>query len=335
LSDLFFTQLGRTLLKAIFKEPWRKKGPNCDESVLSFFLRRAPNPTIAKLADALVAGIWAGDPNLLSMNHAFSSLKKYEEQWGSCLIGGILSLFQKRESPKIQGMCTLKNGLYHLIESLEKSLHMPFSLNTQVESLDEKDSEVIVSTSNGELRPKIVVLALPEAKIHALHPGLLWQRSSPFPHANVVSVSCGWGKDFLSRKGFGILAPSKEDPKVLGIIFDSCVFPQLNNPMQTRLTVMIGGMRCPEAINYKDEELFSLAEDRIKKWTGITTPKDEAIVLRAPFSIPQAPVGTQGLVPFYSTLKKRIFAIGPSIGGVSMNLCISSAQKLALELSKC
>ena len=75
----------------------RRNGP--DESVAAFARRRA-GPEVADLfADALVTGIYAGDPALLSVRAAFPRLTALEEEHGSVLKGfGRLARARRREA---------------------------------------------------------------------------------------------------------------------------------------------------------------------------------------------------------------------------------------------
>ena len=140
LFDLISTPIGRELGKRILLEPFQQKGLPIDESVASFFARRAPSPLIAKLADALVTGIWGGDASSLSMTHAFGELKELEQTHGSCLKGILCSIFTKRQRPPIRGICTFLNGLSELIHGLEERIQTPILTNTSVFSIDHSSS---------------------------------------------------------------------------------------------------------------------------------------------------------------------------------------------------
>src|SRR5262249_55077287 len=61
------------------------------------FVRRRVGPEVAEvLADALVTGIHAGDPTLLSVRAAFPRLAALEEQYGSVLKGLARTARQRR-----------------------------------------------------------------------------------------------------------------------------------------------------------------------------------------------------------------------------------------------
>jgi len=69
------------------------------------------------------------------------------------------------------------------------------------------------------------------------------------PHASVTVVHVIFDRDVIpaDKKAFGILVPTKhalKDMDILGISFDSCIFPSHHSsPSETRLSVMLGGDR--------------------------------------------------------------------------------------------
>jgi len=326
-SDLFCTKTGRELARLSFLEPFRKKGSPEDESVASFFSRRAPSPLVAKLADALVTGIWAARADDLSIYHTFPEMKEWELSFGSTLIGGIRAAFSKKEKPKIRGICSFKKGLSQLVDALQEKLSIPMHINTIIDKIGPNNT---LHTSLGPIKSEKIVFALPEKDLNKLAPQF---SKESFPHTSIASVTMGWEEDLLSQKGFGTLAPEIEDASVLGIIYDSCLFPEHNTYMKTRLTVLIGGARWPEAVDESDETLFDLALSRILKWTGITKAPTEYKVLRAKNCIPHPPVGASRPTPFLQSPCATQFAINPAIGGVSVNNCIHSAHMLTTVLA--
>ena len=327
LLDIFTTSIGRELAIKTLLEPFRKKGTSEDESVASFFARRAPSPLVQKLADALVSGIWGGDATKLSIQHAFPELKNFELQYSSCFLGGLCSLFRKKEKLSLSGMYSFKKGLSQFISSLVTSLKTPIFLSKKVTNISKTTSGYILETASGIIEAKKIVFALPEKELNTLFPQLLAEKGL-CPHASFATVVMGWREDLLQNKGFGMLAPSSEDPNVLGIVFDSSVFPEQNTKMKTRFTVIMGGARAPLDVDKDDGTLFTTAFSRVRAWTKTTSFPEEWSIIRAKDAIAQPPVGAPLTKMYLASQDNTLFAIGPSIGGVSMNQCILSAQEL-------
>ena len=333
LLDLFRTPVGRELFKKTLLEPFQGKGSADDETLSAFLARRAPSPLVEKLGSALASGIWGGEADQLSIYHTFPELKQDDLRFGSCLLGRLAALFEKKPRPKIKGMCTLRRGLGDLVSSIAAHLSTPVWTQTGVTSIRTDTAPVEISTSSGTVYADRVIAAVPEDTLLRLAPSLC-PNFPLFPFASFASVVMGWEEDCLERPGFGILAPSSEDPHVLGIVLDSCVFPEQSTHMKTRMTVIMGGVRWPEGINAHDEELLKIACSRICAWTKVTKPPKEYAVIRCSRAIPQPAVGTRRLTPYIASWCQKLYAIAPSFGGVSVNQCITSGREVATAVAK-
>src|SRR5207244_1853702 len=102
-------------------------------SVDAFVGRRAGREAAEVLADALVTGIYAGDPALLSVRAAFPRLVELEDRFGSILKGLSKTARQRRTEARARGepyqrprkMWSFQQGLRLLIESLANQLPSP------------------------------------------------------------------------------------------------------------------------------------------------------------------------------------------------------------------
>ncbi len=353
--SLFLTPIGRHLFLKTLLEAFQKPSFEEDESVASFFSRRAPSPTISKLVDALCSGIWGGDPKSLSIIGTFPELKKDELDFGSVVRGRLAALLSKKVTPKISGIYALKEGLGSLIASLSDNLKVPIHTHSQVISIKPKDGLIEVCTPSKTYQAKKAIMAIPETVMRHLYPfqpknrivdtskinssaetGIhpqLFEIETPL--ASFATVVMGFKNRSIPKRGYGILAPSTEDPHVLGIVFDSCVFPEQYSGMKTRLSVIIGGARFKGVVSEKEEDIYALARKAVCSWTGIEEAPDEYAIIRSDNSIPQMPVGCRPLQPYRISPCGTVLAIGPSIGGVSVNQCIASAHATATYLSNC
>ena len=328
--DMVRTPVGRELARKIAAEPFQHRCLADDESVASFFARRAPSSLVDKLADALVSGIWGGDSTQLSICRTFPELRTAEHTYGSCLVGGLASLFRKKKRPQIRGLCSFKNGLESLVTAVRSQLRMPVLTGTSALSINPSSDPIVVMTSAGPIRTRKVIIALSELSGRRLVPSL-YGVPAPIPHASLATVVMGWKTDCLERRGFGMLAPSTEDPYVLGVVLDSCIFPEQNTHMPTRMTVILGGARWPSVAEQSDEMLLRIAASRVASWTGVGRPCTESAVLRSVLAMPQPVVGSRPLRPYLASPCQKLFAIGPAVGGVAVKHCIASGYRVAAE----
>src|SRR5262245_6569257 len=139
---------------SILTERYRKRPPDVpgDESVAEFARRRAGREVADTLADALVTGIHAGDPELLSVQAAFPRLAELEREYGSVLKGIGRSAKRRREEARARGesyqprgrMWSFRSGLRFLIESLCDRLRKPPFLGVAVQKIEKEQKHWLV-----------------------------------------------------------------------------------------------------------------------------------------------------------------------------------------------
>ena len=76
----------------VISEPLRRtKPPNEEESVANFVRRKFGHEILEYLVAPFVSGVYAGDPEKLSLRAAFPSLEEWEREYGSVLRGAMKS----------------------------------------------------------------------------------------------------------------------------------------------------------------------------------------------------------------------------------------------------
>src|SRR5215468_10815840 len=87
---------------AVLREPFvspRRDGK--EESIGEFVVRRLGREFLDHAIDALVAGVYAGDPYQLSVPQAFPKLKQLEERYGSLIKGQILGARERKKRGEV------------------------------------------------------------------------------------------------------------------------------------------------------------------------------------------------------------------------------------------
>ncbi len=127
----------------------KKKG-NDDESLASFVRRRMGKEALEKMAEPMLAGIYASDPELMSINSTFPMFVQTEQKYRSLIIG---MLERKRQQlihqPKVTKgkqpfslFMTLKNGLDEMVETLvNKATNITFCAETKVVGISRAEEE--------------------------------------------------------------------------------------------------------------------------------------------------------------------------------------------------
>jgi oxygen-dependent protoporphyrinogen oxidase len=125
---------------ALAREPFvppRRDG--MEESVAEVVLRRLNQEFLDRAIDPLVAGIYAGDPHKLSVQHAFPKLLETEQKYGSLLKGQLFGAGDREKSGEVSRrdakMVSFDEGLQVLTDELVAQLGGAVKLNAPITRL--------------------------------------------------------------------------------------------------------------------------------------------------------------------------------------------------------
>ena len=182
----------------------------------------------------------------------------------------------KRSRLENWNVWSLEGGLENLTEALRDSVEsrgVEVRTGQEVKSVTFSDNKAVIN-NNPELQFDHVFSNIPAtsaSKILSSHSKLSALLGNiPYVDVGVVNVEFDGQIDLPCGPGFGILVPSSQtDIQVLGIIFDTCMFPQGD---RTIFTVMMGG-RWFESLfgaSPSEEDLALVAVEHVQKMLGIS-----------------------------------------------------------------
>ncbi len=135
-TNLFSAKAKLAVLREPFVPP-RRDGK--EESIAEFVIRRLGNEFLDQAIDALVAGIYAGDPHKLSVTHAFPKLAQLEAKYGSLIKGQILGARERKRRGEVAKdrapKFSFDEGLQVLTDTLRNRLGDSVHLNASVTRL--------------------------------------------------------------------------------------------------------------------------------------------------------------------------------------------------------
>jgi len=287
------------------------------------------------LIDPFVGGVYAGDPDRLSVTHAFPKLHALEQTFGSLIKGSILGAMARRKrgvASKVSApMLTFETGLGVIVEALQTQLRGALNLESVVTAVSRDSGGWTVKTSAGAAhRHSAVLLCAPAYRVAGINidgvpqPDLAPLREIYYPP--VARVAVGFRRDRISHAldGFGVLIPSKEKMNTLGILFSSSLFPNRAPQGYALLTAYLGGSRGRDTVNTSDAGLIELALTDIGKLLGTSGPPVFEDVVRIPRSIPQYNVG-------YKVVKDAIGKLETQTPGVF----IASSYRHGISVADC
>jgi protoporphyrinogen/coproporphyrinogen III oxidase len=337
--SFLFSPLAMKILPSLLME-WTVKPTGFeDESIYDFFSRRLGNEAVDTFLDPLISGIYAGNIHELSAKACFPQLFQWERHYGSLTKGLLLNLFSRKKesvSDFIKGV--YKNGLFSFREGMEvlpqtlyKRLESHILLNREVIGLENQPQGLILKLSNGEsIQADQVYSALPASALSSMIRASQPQTAKlldSMTAASVGVVSLGYKEKLLSQPGFGYLVPSKEKENILGVVWDSCVFPQQSASIEdTRLTVMIGGTNSFDT-QWEETDFLNCALESLAKHLKIKMEPHTIDVHIARSAITQYAVGhDQKKAAIQNALGRAypsLHILGSSFDGVAVNDCIA------------
>lgn len=337
----------------MLREPWVHKPSGLVEESLAAFIRRRVGPEVLDYAmTPFVGGIYAGDPERLSVQEGFPKLARLESEHGS-LIRGALAKMKARKKAKSAGeapfkpyMASFQKGLQTLPDALAARLGDALHLNARLTRLSQ-DSGWQATWQNDSSQESggfdHVILAVPAYRLDTLpvdEPvSEVIVPLTDIPHPPVTSLFLGYKREQVWHPldGFGVLMPEVEKGLVLGALFSSSLFSGRTPEGHVALTVFVGGTRQPELAHEPIETLLPKVQEELEWLLGV---KGDPVVVRPsywPKAIPQYIMGYARYREQMEEAERKypgLHLIGNYRGGIALGQCLDNALDLAEKLCR-
>ncbi|MGW8313274.1 MAG: protoporphyrinogen oxidase [Desulfuromonadales bacterium] len=341
---------GKFRLAQEFFKPQRTDG--VDETLADFARRRLGREALDKLIGPMVSGIFAGNPETMSLQSCFPRIHELEQQYGGLLKAMIRLGKQKKAEIKAGkqvasaagpgGVLTsFIGGIQELTDATAAGLKGQVVTGQAVTGLKPVGGGWELRLASGaNFDVDLVVSAAPAHVLKELMwavDGELSELVAGIPYAPMNVVCCGYQRDKipLSLDGFGYLIPKKEGCQLLGTLWDSSIFPARAPEGHVLLRSMMGGATNPEAIELSDAEVRKRTMAELQKIMGIVAEPDFIRIFRHHRAIPQYVVGHAArLVAIEQRLKKHpgLILTGNAFFGVGLNDCVNAANRAAAQV---
>lgn len=326
----------------LLKEPFVQSKSPPDESVAAFFERRLGREIVERAADPFIAGIYAGNPENLSVQAAFPRLYELEKTHGSLLIGSIFSKAEKADKD-FPRTFSFANGVQTLTGALAEDLGESVKTNTTIERIEKiADGKWFVKNDLDEDVFDALVISTPAESAANLIENLdvdLSEQLRQIYYPPIAMVFFGVKKDALGKDldGFGFLVPSSEKRKILGTIWNSAVFENRAPEGYHLLTNFVGGARNAELFEKSDKELFEIVFDELKNILGLRVQPEFTHIKRWRKAIPQYLLGYERIengIEEFEGENKGIHFCSNFYKGISVSDCVKNAYALAEKISR-
>lgn len=320
--------------------------PDDDESVAAFVRRRLGDEALDKLIDPMSAGVYAGDPSVMSLRSCFPKVAMIEQQFGGLLKGMLamqkMAKMAGKEGPKGAGpggvLWCFGDGAAQLIHTLADRLRdHDVRSGTAAEALELAGERWRVRVTEGDpLEADAVVIATPAydaAHLLGAHDAALSDLLYTIPYVPAAVVCTGFRADEVPHPldGFGFLIPSSEERRILGSLWSSSIFEHRAPDGSVLLTQIVGGARDPELASLGDDELLRVVREELSWTLNIRAEPRYVKIVRWPRAIPQYVVGHEARLREIEGRVAglgRLFLGGNAYYGIGINDCTARGAEL-------
>ncbi len=281
-----------------------------DESLAAFVRRRLGREALDKIADPLLAGIYAGSSQDMSLLATFPRLRKLELTHGG-LIRGVLAqrrTLHRTPAANSQPTTTLfmapRGGMAEIVEALSSRLdQVALRLGETVQRVVPHGDGAAAPQGYAvhldgatTLQAEAVVCATPAhitaGIVEGFHPRLAAALHA-IPYVSSATISLAYRRRDVSHPldGFGFLVGKHEGRRIMAATWTSTKFPHRAPADHVLIRSFIGGVGGEDLVRRDDAALIQLVGEELGAILGITTAPVLARVYRWERANPQYLVG--------------------------------------------
>jgi protoporphyrinogen/coproporphyrinogen III oxidase len=259
-----------------------KKADDSDESLASFVRRRMGEEALNKMAEPMLAGIYASDPEKMSIRSTFPMFVETERKYRSLIIGmlarkkAMLMNAGKRPATPYSLFVTLKDGLGEMVDAaIKKSPDIQFKSSAKVKAIEKMHEGWRVQLEDGwERMADAVIIATPGAITAKLLQPVAPKAAellSSIKYVSTATVTLGYQKEGFSHSldGFGFVVPRSEGRSILACTWTSSKFPHRAPEGYVMLRCYLGGALQEEIAEKDEETLAALVKKDLQEIMGI------------------------------------------------------------------
>ena len=317
---------------------------NEDESLGSFVRRRFGREALERVAQPLVGGIYASDPDKLSLGATMPRFKEMEQKQRS-VIYAMWSAQRERTKNREAGsgarwslFVTLTGGMQELVDNLAQRLAQgTVRLNSPATELNRDADNTWRVTVGGKdiIDADAVILAAPAFRAGQLLESIAADAAADLksiPYASTATVSLGYRREDFPQvpHNFGFVVPAIEKRKIMACTFSSLKYPGRAPDNCVLMRAFVGGSLQPELFSDNDRTMEQNVRDEIASLLGVRAKPQFARVWRHPNSMPQYHVGHDARVKRIEAALQQFPTLalaGNAYHGVGISDCVRTGEE--------
>jgi protoporphyrinogen/coproporphyrinogen III oxidase len=361
LAAAFFSPLFSWATKARIIREWfyRPTDGNSESTVAEFVERHYGREMVELVADPLLAGVYGGSADELSVKSVLPRFLEMEAKHGS-LGRAIVAAKQRpaeprsavqvrasfdslrtRSAPAQSLFSSLKDGMQMMVDALLARIpDAARRLNVRIEAVrPESGKWLVVSGGRRSEEFDAVILATPAfaaAELLASSSTELAAELNAIRYSSSVTAILSYDQKVHSAlpPGFGFLVPRGEKRRILAATFVHNKFPHRAPGDRALIRCFLGGTRDGDILHRSDDEVLALVRRELAEILGITSEPLLVRIYRWKQAMAQYGIGhgarverVKGLV---GTMPGLALA-GNAYGGIGVPDCVRSGSEAAAK----
>ena len=316
-----------------------------DESLASFVRRRLGREVLERVAQPLIGGIYASDPEALSLAATMPRFPDMERNHGSVILGSRQAQKRRAQAAGETGarwslFVSIDGGMEVLVRRIEEAL------GPGVARLDETVRELSwnaearrwrVDTGHGSVEGDAVICTLPAfaaARALTTLDSELAGELGAIPFSSTATVNLAYRRSDIAHPldGYGFVVPHVERRKIMACTFSSVKYAGRAPEDTALLRCFAGGALQPDLLDQPDELLEAQVREDLEALLGISGTPILCRTTRYPDCMPQYNVGHLDRVERIETRLQQFPTLalaGKSYRGVGIADCIGSGEAAA------
>jgi protoporphyrinogen/coproporphyrinogen III oxidase len=312
-----------------------------DESVGEFVRRHFGQEMVDRVAEPLLAGVYGGSADRLSVRAVLPRFAEMERESGSLVRATLKAKARARTTAKPGAgpqplFTSLKNGMQQMVDALVSSLPpSSIRLRQQTVAVRPVNDEWQIESSGTSERFESVLLAVPAPSAATMLRDavpLLIDALSRIAYTSSAAVVLAYDRLDLPA-GHGFLVPRSENRKMMACTFVHKKFSYRAPEGKRLLRCFFSSSRVPELMQYSEEELQAIARQELREILGVDQEPLFAKSFRWERAMAQYETGHLERVAEMESIiaaMPGLHIIGNSFHGIGVPDCIKSAR-LAVE----
>lgn len=329
------------MMSELFIPP--KKGDE-DETIGDFVRRRFGREALDRVAQAMLGGIYTGDPDRLSLQATMPRFAELEKKYGSVTRGLMASSHNKSSKltqasgPRYSLFMSFRQGMQTLPSALaaalpEEMIHYKKVVRELQYDTAQKQWQIRLEGQRFESADIVCITS------SAKHAKAMLKHSQPelagdlarIPYESVATINLVYNQKAFTHplNGFGFVVPKIENKVTIACSFSSQKFAHRAPEGKVLLRAFVGGAFGYHHLEKDNHDLQRVVHEELAAYLGIREKPLFYRTQRYQESMVQYELGHRGLVDTIdknTSLIPGLFLSGSSYKGVGIPDCIREAE---------